>query len=299
METITNLTTNLTTAASRAIFGDGATVDDKTKSNETQGKEPISGELGDVKSGEPYDKGNDETATNNETAGKEPVSGVLGDVKRGEPYDGGNVGTDSTPTEHTSTVTHNPKSTDLSTSTISTLGAIQPENDSKQTGASSLQNPTSATSGLLSSSNDKSDVGTSPLGTTELPSTAQSTQKSTDKTTETPNKNELEMINATNADPIAAVPGAVESGQEGGLSHGSGTGEKYITSTGLKTDGGNFDAANAGAGKDADRLMEKNGVKHEPIVQSHKHSTEGTSAPVEEKKSLKEKIKAKLHKHKD
>jgi hypothetical protein len=51
METVSNLTS----AASRAIWGDP----DKDKtSNETGGQEPLSGEVGDVSAGEPYDKGN-------------------------------------------------------------------------------------------------------------------------------------------------------------------------------------------------------------------------------------------------
>lgn len=36
-------------------------------------------------------------------------------------------------------------------------------------------------------------------------------------------------------------------------SHGEGTGEKYVKSSGMKADGGDFDAANAGAGREADR----------------------------------------------
>jgi hypothetical protein len=36
-------------------------------------------------------------------------------------------------------------------------------------------------------------------------------------------------------------------------SHGEGTGEKYIKSTGLQADGGDFDATRAGAGREADR----------------------------------------------
>lgn len=48
METVNNLTS----AASRAIWGD------PKKGVETPGEEPVSGETGDVKAGEPYDKGN-------------------------------------------------------------------------------------------------------------------------------------------------------------------------------------------------------------------------------------------------
>lgn len=37
-------------------------------------------------------------------------------------------------------------------------------------------------------------------------------------------------------------------------SHGEGTGEKYVKSSGLKADGGDFDATKPGAGKEADRM---------------------------------------------
>jgi len=59
METITNAVNTVTTTASKAIWGDQAT----NKDNVTEGKEPISGETGNVKAGEPYDKGNDDNAT--------------------------------------------------------------------------------------------------------------------------------------------------------------------------------------------------------------------------------------------
>lgn len=37
-------------------------------------------------------------------------------------------------------------------------------------------------------------------------------------------------------------------------SHGSGTGEQYVKSSGLKADGGDFDATKPGAGREADRM---------------------------------------------
>ncbi len=49
METISNITA----AATKAIWGES-----NTNGNETAGTEPLSGETGDVKAGEPYDKGN-------------------------------------------------------------------------------------------------------------------------------------------------------------------------------------------------------------------------------------------------
>ena len=38
-------------------------------------------------------------------------------------------------------------------------------------------------------------------------------------------------------------------------SHGEGTGEQYVKSSGLKADGGDFDAAAPGAGREADRMF--------------------------------------------
>ena len=50
METVSNLTS----AASKAIWGDPA-----KKPADAQDEEPLSGETGDVDAGEPYDKGNE------------------------------------------------------------------------------------------------------------------------------------------------------------------------------------------------------------------------------------------------
>jgi hypothetical protein len=51
---------------------------------------------------------------------------------------------------------------------------------------------------------------------------------------------------------VGGIPGADELPKE---SKGEGTGEKYIKSSGLKADGGDFDAANPGAGREADRMF--------------------------------------------
>ncbi|KAI9049135.1 hypothetical protein LZ554_006983 [Drepanopeziza brunnea f. sp. 'monogermtubi'] len=61
METVTNLVSGAAGVASRAIWGEAE--NEQKRENETLGKEPLSGEVGDVKSGEPYDKGNAEDST--------------------------------------------------------------------------------------------------------------------------------------------------------------------------------------------------------------------------------------------
>lgn len=82
-------------------------------------------------------------------------------------------------------------------------------------------------------------------------------------------------------------------GQEGGGEHGKeeGTGTKYVKSTGMAADGGDFDATKPGAGREAIRLMEEKGLnKLKP----------GGNDPGEGKQPLEppskvEKLKEKLH----
>jgi len=92
-------------------------------------------------------------------------------------------------------------------------------------------------------------------------------------------------------------------------SHGEGTGDKYVKSSGMKADGGDFDASNPGASKEADRLLETKGVHHDTPASTNTTSkvdskdNEDNSDPGSPSgsklKGLKEKIKAKLHKNKD
>lgn len=62
--------------------------------NETNGKEPVSGEQGQGTAANPFDKGNDaqtqQDTVSNETKGQEPVSGQKGAGTAADPYDKGN-----------------------------------------------------------------------------------------------------------------------------------------------------------------------------------------------------------------
>ncbi|KAH8801591.1 hypothetical protein F5884DRAFT_757239 [Xylogone sp. PMI_703] len=82
-------------------------------------------------------------------------------------------------------------------------------------------------------------------------------------------------------------------------SHGEGTGEKYVKSTGVKAEGGDFDAANPGAGREADRLLEEAGVHREQPGEKKEvnDSPERQGGEEKPKKGFAEKIKSKLHKH--
>jgi len=79
-------------------------------------------------------------------------------------------------------------------------------------------------------------------------------------------------------------------------SSGEGSGEQYVKSSGLKADGGDFDATKPGAGKEADRLLESKGVHHGADQPAATDDEPADAAGGHEKKSLGEKIKEKLHK---
>ncbi|GKT43744.1 uncharacterized protein ColSpa_03925 [Colletotrichum spaethianum] len=94
-------------------------------------------------------------------------------------------------------------------------------------------------------------------------------------------------------------------------SSGDGTGEKYIKTSGLAVDGGDFDATKPGAGREADRLLDEKDPAHAAAKaavansssdktgdKTNEDRTHNPHAGSEkEKESFKDKIKAKLHRH--
>lgn len=111
-------------------------------------------------------------------------------------------------------------------------------------------------------------------------------------------------------------------GMPGGQEHGAepkGTGEQHVKTTGLKTDGGDFDASKPGAGREADRTLPKAAVtvgrvlsradmmagllEEKGVHRDEKGNMEGgspASPGSPGKVSKMEKLKEKLHiKHKD
>lgn len=77
-----------------------------------------------------------------------------------------------------------------------------------------------------------------------------------------------------------------------------GTGTKYEKSTGLKADGGDFDASRPGAGREADRLLEEMGIKHGAgggTAGTKAHGSVSDPRPDPPKQGIVEKIKDKIH----
>jgi hypothetical protein len=200
--------------------------------------------------------------------------------------------TDSTDTDRT-TAAGNTNTTDTSTSGVSDSGQtqtdvlgntpatapIRPEHDTDKTGVTSANQPsTKFGDEKPSNANDSSGPGPEPSVGADPASGVQDTQKhqAADRPEDEPNSDEHSRIkeakkeaeDAQNADTSGSGPkplsethkagGAASSsgGDDDGPqkeSHGGGTGEKYVKSSGMKADGGDFDAAAAGAGKEADR----------------------------------------------
>jgi hypothetical protein len=299
METITNAAS----AASRAIWGAPAP---QTES----GQEPISGQTGNTENGEPYDAGNIEpTETESKAALVDEESGEREEKKV------------ETSTDDFSSNTA--PQVDGPGNTAST-GPIRPEHETEKTGVTSSHQPASGFSdNKPTSSNDTSGPGAEPSVSVDPASGAQiaSEHQGAERPNDEPDNKEglairetkKEAEDAANVDVSSPGPKPLSEVKAGAVSrstgddddgpqkesHGSGTGEQYIKSTGMQADGGDFDASKAGAGKEADRLLEEKGIHHEP----------GTAGPPNEgdedksesggksgKLSLKDKIKAKLHK---
>ncbi|PHH72647.1 hypothetical protein CDD82_5862 [Ophiocordyceps australis] len=100
-----------------------------------------------------------------------------------------------------------------------------------------------------------------------------------------------------NVDSKATPPGTNESPGKYGTdvnnesASSKGTGEQYVKTTGFAADGGNFDATQPGAGREAYRLMEEKGMSTSS-TNSHQGGDDDKDKP-----SLGERIKHKLHKH--
>lgn len=228
----------------------------------------------------------------NDPKNEEPVSGETGDVSKGEPYDAGNKVTGNTENDDNNYKTA-PHKTEDSSAGSGDLSKAQQDVRSPEDPQTKPENANAKSN--VDDSTDGPDTGNNP-----------------DKIDGPGPKPIADVAKAYGGDAGNAKSGEAvdkEGKGEGAededdgdgpqkTSHGEGTGEKYIKSSGLKADGGDFDAANAGAGREAERLLEEKGVH---ITGDNHGAPEGDEGeePAEadkEKKSFCEKLKSKLHK---
>ncbi|KAI9766336.1 MAG: hypothetical protein M1840_006600 [Geoglossum simile] len=76
-----------------------------------------------------------------------------------------------------------------------------------------------------------------------------------------------------------------------------GTGRKYIRSTGMAADGGDFDATRPGAGREADRLLEKAGAHQGPPAAKNDHDPADDPLAARKGLGLGGKIKGMVYPH--
>ncbi|CAI6085250.1 unnamed protein product [Clonostachys chloroleuca] len=211
---------------------------------------------------------------------KEPISGAKGDVTQGEPYDAGNLETpgqqqvekrlelgdsDLKPSETAAVTTH-----------PSSGGPLErQEADEKTTEGKEVAEKTPESEKDLDESDPPSPKGPGPR---PLPVLAKEHNGDAGRIDDDKNSKE-------NADEAAKVTPdeTSDAGSKAPV-------QEYVKSTGFAAEGGDFDATKPGAGREADRLLGKDGATHNESDHTEKHSSKS-------KPSLGERIKAKLHKH--
>ncbi|KAF4944244.1 hypothetical protein FGADI_12845 [Fusarium gaditjirri] len=268
METITNLTT----AASKAVWGD----------NQTANKEPVSGVQGDTKHGEPYDAGNLETPQQEKVAqdfgshGEERASGLGHEAPVSKPTEMANAAS-ATP----SVPAPNPHSKDTSAGQNDTRDPVQADKGNKD----------------LQDVDDTSEGTDVKLGEGPGPQPIEKLAK------EHGGDAGNAPVEGTSHKPTeVGSEGATESSKSENQPHDPKE-DEYVTASGFAADGGDFDASKPGAGREADRLMEQKGIHLGEGGSSDQSKTESHSngkhhgSEKKDKQSISERIKAKLHKH--
>ncbi|CAK7262915.1 hypothetical protein SEPCBS57363_000299 [Sporothrix epigloea] len=231
----------------------------------------------------------------------EPLSGVLGDASKGEPYDAGNAVEQDAANKRYS-------ASDLPATNAGADTAVDGSDNALQTQktetAEKSSNPlaTSESAGLAGMKGSK------------VPSGGSADSGVADRGLDGPGPRPITQVAAEHKGDAGQAQIGTTSGSGAGdaaddeedkpqsASHGTGTGEKYVRSSGLKADGGDFDAAREGAGREADRILEAKGISHgvkeQPsasAIDDTPTSDSGSASPgKKEKVSLGEKIKNKL-----
>jgi len=217
------------------------------------------------------------------TGGEEPVAGAQGAGTPNSPYDKGNEETDKPSNAVSSDETGDPSSAQQG-----------PTGSDKNQGANSATEEPSSDSKLGSKDGE---------GNIKMPRSDEERERLMEKGEfpRDPNDHSGEPIHMHSEDGEEKPKDRKDSvGQEGGDPHEGpkkGTGEQYVKSSGLAADGGDFDATKPGAGTEANRLLEQQGVHKDkgsdPADKDSSDNSKGAPPPAKESKL--QKIKDKLH----
>ncbi|KAL7808430.1 hypothetical protein V8C26DRAFT_413373 [Trichoderma gracile] len=297
METINQIASS----AAKAVWGDDP--------NAETHKEPISGATGDVSKGEPYDAGNldpedqhkveSSLNTKDEQIDKDDTPS---DLAEGEYYALSSSAKykplPETPTKE------QPKDNTIPT-TAMPQETTQPQDISKPKNAST---DVPADKSTVAPSDKPADTSADPEAGKPLD---QLTGKGPRPVEELARENGGNAAAASSDDSVSVPkdkdskpePSVEEKQNHQNAHEGDAAAEatEYVKTTGLAADGGNFDAAKPGAGREADRLMEQKGLKSADDDGDNKGSSGRKSSDSghhhKDKPSLGERIKNKLHRH--
>ncbi|KAK3357641.1 hypothetical protein B0T25DRAFT_165181 [Lasiosphaeria hispida] len=218
-----------------------------------------------------------------DTAHQEPISGKTGDVSKGEPYDAGSMepdelSTKSTAPDETGTqpvetaLPSRPKETCTSTDTADTKSTPPPPNPTAVKDSSALAGDSTKAQNDVRSPSDPDAHHAAAAAKENVDDTEGLDVGDNPDKFAGPGPRPLEEIareNGGNAGAVDAskkssgVPGQeVEEEEEEEETdkaplekHDSGMGNLYVKSSGLRADGGDFDASAPGAGREADREL--------------------------------------------
>ncbi|PHH61063.1 hypothetical protein CDD81_831 [Ophiocordyceps australis] len=235
---------------------------------------------------------------------REPISGATGNVSKGEPYDAGNmslsdqnlIARDMPQTNQTQQSTPRTLSQDKDDRHDSLMAGHMARDKEANNNSRSNDNDTHVDDSKTMYTHGKDSVergretkeevepdggpgvmgdGPRPLQTVAKEHGGDAGNIKADSKAAPSDNNEMAGKNETDAEEKSASS--------------KGTGEQYVKTTGFAADGGNFDATQPGAGREADRLMEEKGMGSST---SHQEGEDDKDKP-----SLGERIKHKLHKH--
>ncbi|KAI0123819.1 hypothetical protein BJ170DRAFT_96712 [Xylariales sp. AK1849] len=285
METINNLAAS----ASKAVWGESNTTAPTTSAQ--SGEEPISGQKGNTAKGEPFDKGNIEEPQTSTTT---------------EPQTSTSAGPHTTTSGGTSQTKEGAPEFAKTTGTAAESSTVP---DNKATNLKAKDTPADTTKGQ-NDVRDPEDPQTHPKNNpTDVDDTGDGPNKAQNVDAPGPKPlDEVAKIHGGDAGHSETVAGDDTTSKAKGkdeedpndphaASKGEGTGEQYVKSTGVKADGGDFDATKPGAGREADRLLEEKGIHKDTAGPPGASDTSVDKGGEKEKKSIGTKIKEKLHRH--
>lgn len=212
---------------------------------------------------------------------EEPISGVQGETSKGEPFDAGNA-------PENSVVVADDKDKDVDKD----APAPNRETPSPTAAQASSKTPGDSTQDQVdtrtpenkqttqSVAADKNDVDT--VAPMEPDSVKGPGPKPLDQVAKEHGGDAGNVTHDGGSSPAAGSepqppPKEGDEGVKKAESHGGG--EKVVKSSGLVADGGDFDAANPGAGREADRLLEQKGIHRETTPPANKVDSAAGSKP--------------------